>query len=124
VISRRFVRFSVVGILGFLVDSASTMFLIALGLSPLIARVPAIAMAMIVTWLANRTFTFSVTQKATAHEAGKYLFIAASAAALNYVIYSLLVLVQIPVIPSIVIATCIVATLSYFSYKKFAFSAS
>lgn len=119
--SARFFRFLLVGGIGFIMDSGLTLGLIALGLSPLLARPPAILVAMIFTWLANRQVTFAVGNKKSVPEAVRYSTVALLAALINYLIYSALIALVFPPLPAIIIATAIVAIFSYFGYKNFAF---
>jgi len=119
--SARFFRFLLVGGIGFLIDSGLTLGLIALGLSPLLARPPAILVAMAFTWLANRHVTFAVGNKKSVSEIARYSVVALLAAMANYLIYLTLIALALPPLPSIVIATIIVAIFSYFGYKVFAF---
>jgi len=120
----RFFRFLLVGGIGFLIDSGVTLGLIALGLSPWLARPPAILLAMAFTWLANRHVTFAVGNKRSVSEAARYSAVALLAALANYLIYSALIALALPPLPAIVIATIIVALFSYFGYKSFAFGIS
>ncbi len=64
-----FLKFLTVGGLGFLIDAGLTLGLIHLGLSPLLARPPAILAAMVFTWLANRQHTFQVEKERSWSEA-------------------------------------------------------
>lgn len=119
--STRVFRFLLVGSIGFLVDSGLTLGLIALGFSPLLARPPAILVAMVFTWLANRHVTFAVGNKRSVSEAARYSVVALLAAMANYLIYSALIALALPPLPAIVIATGIAAVFSYYGYKNFAF---
>ena len=117
----RFLRFLLVGGVGFLIDSGLTIGLIALGLSPFTARPPAILIAMVFTWLANRHFTFAVSRRGCASEAFRYSAVALLGAIANYLIYSALIGLALPPLPAIVFATISVTAFSYFGYRKFAF---
>lgn len=119
--SASFIKFLVVGGLGFLIDTGLTLVLIAIGISPLAARLPAIFAAMIFTWLANRQHTFRVGRKKSLSEVARYASVAGVAALANYLIYSGLVTLSITPFFAIVIATILVAVFSYFGYKHFAF---
>ncbi len=122
--SPRFLKFLVVGGLGFVVDAGITMGLIRLGISPLVARPPAILAAMVFTWLANRQVTFAVRHRKTLGEVIRYSGVAIVAALLNYVIYSGLISLTVTPFVAIVIATALVAVFSFFGYKRFAFGLS
>jgi putative flippase GtrA len=119
--SESFIKFLVVGGLGFLIDAGLTLGLITIGISPLAARPPAIFAATLFTWLANRQHTFRVGRKSSLTEVVRYASVAGVAALANYLIYSGLVTLSISPFSSIVMATIIVAVFSYFGYKHFAF---
>lgn len=55
----RFFRFCVVGSVGFLVDGGSLTILVALGVGPYTARLISFPLAVTVTWLFNRKWTFA-----------------------------------------------------------------
>lgn len=114
-------RFLMVGGLGFIVDLGCTTLLIWLGISPFYARPPALAVAILVTWLANRSFTFQVKEEKSAGEAMRYAMTALVAAAANYTIYSLLVWQDCYPALAIAIASLLQAAASYVGYRKFAF---
>lgn len=114
-------RFLVVGGLGFAIDLGSTMLLVASGVSPFYARPPAIALAMLFTWIANRSFTFAVKQEKSAAEAIRYASVALASSALNYAIYSVLVWKHCPTPFAVAIASVLQSFASYVGYRKFAF---
>jgi len=62
------------------------------GLSPFIARVPAIAIAMVVSWLINRTITFAVTTPPKVSEFAKFAAVSWIAQAVNYAAFASLLL--------------------------------
>jgi putative flippase GtrA len=119
-----FVRFVIVGLIGFLVDSSGTLSLIALGMSPFLARPPAILAAMTATWLLNRQFTFQVKERRSASEAIRYAAVAIAAALLNYGAYSLFILWGLPPFPAVALATGIQVGFSFVGYRRFAFRAA
>ena len=58
----RFLRFCVVGTIGFVADAGCTLLLnLVAGLAPLRARIAAFVIAATVTWALNRGFTFRST---------------------------------------------------------------
>lgn len=114
-------RFLMVGGLGFVVDLGCTSLLVWLGISPFYARPPAIAIATLVTWIANRSFTFEVKKEKTLAEAMRYGATALAAAIANYAMYSLLVWQQCPPWLAVAIASVLQAGASYVGYRKFAF---
>jgi putative flippase GtrA len=116
-----FARFLCVGILGFLVDVGLTQGLILCGVTPLVARPPAIATAMLVTWLANRRYAFSVKTKRSLAELLRYMLVAVSMALLNYAIYFQLVVNGVWPALAVTIATAVQTVFSFLGYRHFAF---
>lgn len=90
----RFLRFCVVGTVGFGVDSAVLYGLMALtGAGPLIARIPSFLCAATATWLLNRTWTFSDRRgKGRLRQWGVWALAMVLGALVNYAIFALIVL--------------------------------
>lgn len=123
VLKARFVRFVLVGGLGFVADAGTLFLLISGGIGPFAARVVSILFAMFVTWRLNRAFTFGASSGSQISEAGRYFSVAASVAALNYLLYAGLLL-MVPTCPPVLataIATIICTLVSFAGYGKFAF---
>jgi putative flippase GtrA len=76
---------------------------------------------MIFTWLANRRFTFCLNTKPSWGEFVRYFTVAISMAGFNYLLYSTLIFLSLPVFIAIALATAIQTVLSFHGYKKFAF---
>lgn len=114
-------RFVVVGGLGFAIDLACTALLVWSGVSPFYARPPAMVVATLFTWIANRSFTFEVKEKKTLAEGVRYAITALAAAGANYAVYSLLVWQRCPPLLAVAIASVLQAFASYVGYRKFAF---
>ncbi|MFM1990288.1 MAG: hypothetical protein RJA99_3245 [Pseudomonadota bacterium] len=117
-----FARFLLVGLAGFLVDSGVTLALIALGAGPWAARVPAIAAAMVFTWLANRRFAFRARTARTVSEAARYATVAAAMASFNYLAYLGLLALDLAPVIAIAVATGLQAVLSFHAYRRIVFS--
>ncbi len=86
-----------------------------LGLHPLLARVPSVLLAMIVSWWINRTFTFAVRQPASLAEFLRFAAVASGSNITNYAVYSALLLsglVSWPFI-ALVIASAFAMAFSY-----------
>lgn len=116
-------RFALVGGLGFLVDIGITMILIAHGVDPFVARVFAIALAVLTTWRLNRAITFGASATSQTREGARYFTVAILVAMLNYTIYAG-VLIVAPSIPpgfAIVIAVGFATVFSFLGYRLFAF---
>ncbi len=114
-------RFVVVGTLGFVVDGGGTWLLTSLGVSPLVARVPAIAAAMTTTWLLNRSVTFRVDKPRSAAEFSRYLAVALSSAFLNYLLYTALVLAGVVPVIAVALATIALLLGSFLAYRRVVF---
>lgn len=110
-----------VGGTGFLIDAGITLLLIQIGLDPTFSRIPAICIAALFTWLANRYFTYEIKTSRTTNEAIRYAVVASTMAFLNYTIY--LILIQIGLLPviSIIIATALQTIISFHAYRHFVF---
>lgn len=117
----KFVRFVVVGVAGFGVDAGLTVGLSKLGLSPILARIPALICAIFSTWYLNRIFTFNVEALPNRAELSRYFLVAITSAMLNFLLYSALVHQSIAPFFAVAIATLSLMILSFFAYKTFAF---
>lgn len=92
----RLTRFSLVGAAGFLVDSAVLLvFTEVIGLGPYIARLPSFLAAATVTWWLNRLWTFERgAHKPMLREWINYLFAMKAGALINFLVYSLALIVS------------------------------
>ena len=89
----QFLRFCVVGGVGFMIDAGLTLALLATTDAPFLSRLVAIISAMGTTWALNRRFTFTpVKGKTLPTEGTQYLAVNSSGAAVNYGIYSLCIM--------------------------------
>jgi putative flippase GtrA len=116
-----FARFVLVGGTAFCIDAGLTLLLIHLGLPASLARIPAIGIAMVFTWLANRRFTYRVQARRSAAEALRYGAVAVTMALLSYLLYRLFLNAGLSPFPSIVGATALQTGISYVAYKRLAF---
>lgn len=92
---REFAFFGFAGVLGYGADVSVTMLLSA-SMGPYFARIPAFVVAATVTWLFNRTFTFSATDKrhdSLAAEFLHYLGLMVLGLVVNYAVYVLSVMI-------------------------------
>ena len=122
-LTQQLARFALVGGLGFLVDIGITLLLIEQGMDAFVARVIAIALAMLTTWRLNRALTFGASATSQASEGIRYFTVAIYVAMLNYAIYAG-VLIGMPSIPTgfaIMIAVGFATVFSFFGYRLFAF---
>ena len=123
----RFMRFGLVGTLGFVVDAGVMQMLVSLaGTGAIEARAVSIPTAVLATWALNRTFTFG---KADAGDAlpslVRYFAVSAAGAAVNFFVYTALVLASstlatYPMIP-LAIASIVALLFNYLGSKHFAF---
>jgi putative flippase GtrA len=118
---RAFVRFLVVGSFGFVIDAGLTYLLIRTTVQPWLARIPAIVLAMAFTWLANRGFTYQVTKKRTVDEAVRYAIVAIAMAVGNYLIYLILMRVNLGPVVAVATATVCQTMISFHAYRRFVF---
>lgn len=116
---RQFVRFVFVGLAGFGLDAGLTAGLAAGGFDPRVARVPAIAAAMLFTWGLNRGFTFR--SAAPFASLLPYLLVAAMVAGLNYLLFVLLIALGLGPFPAVAGATAVSMLLSFAGYRKLVF---
>jgi len=63
----QFFKFGVVGVVGFLVDTAVVYAMLAAGLEFFAARIPSFFAAATVTWALNRSFTFRQAERTPLH---------------------------------------------------------
>ncbi len=132
----RLIKFALTGGVGFVVDvGLLTLQTVVFDVNPYLARVFAILIAMTVTWMINRRFTFKTHGKVTeplamAAEGGRYGLVAVTAALVNYGVYAATLYVMPAVIvagenlsPPIaaVVGSCVAMFVSYFGYSRFAF---
>jgi putative flippase GtrA len=92
------------------------------GVPPIVARLAAIALAMVAGWLMHRTFTFVVEAPPSVAEFLRYAGVAWSAAAINYGVFVLVVLAWPAVAP---LAALVISSLAamLFSYLGMRFAA-
>lgn len=132
----RILKFATTGGIGFVIDVGVLTLLVAVfDVNPYVARVFAIAVAMLSTWLINRRWTFQVhgrtkTVRAVAAEGARYVLVAVSAAVVNYGIYAVTLFVLARVVegfddllPAVaaVAGTAVAMFVSWFGYSRFAF---
>src|SRR3981189_1317030 len=67
---------------------------VLLGINPIAARLVAISLAMVAGWLMHRTFTFAVPTPPSVAEFLRYAGVAWTAAAVNYTVFVLIVLLR------------------------------
>jgi putative flippase GtrA len=81
----RFVRFCIVGALGFFVDAGVLQALVSgAAANPYAARLVSFLAAATATWWLNRRYTFKVTHRATRSEWARYVALMVLGAVVNY----------------------------------------
>ena len=116
--SRHWGGFVLSGGTAFVVDAGITTVLVHFGLDRFTARIAAIAVAMVVAWLMHRRFTFDMDAPRSWGEFLRFAAVAMSANALNFVVYSLL-LVAFPAIRLLLAIVAATAVATIFSYAGF-----
>lgn len=120
----RFLRFGLVGACGFLADAgALTLLVHGLAIDPFLARVFSIGIALSVTWLLNRTFTFPKSRRGVAVEGMRYSGIGVGSSLVNYIVYSatLMLLPAISPLAALVAGSAAALIFSYFGYSRLVF---
>jgi putative flippase GtrA len=128
-IDRSFVRFAIVGVVGFLVDAAVAYLCIyGLGMSPLLARGPSFFCAVTTTWALNRVWSFRSAGGGPLGEWAKYVAANSIGLGVNALTYAVtLALVPPgPLTPLLGIALGSVAGLifNYTASRRFVFKGS
>ena len=116
--------FLVSGGVAFAVDATVLQTLTALFLvHPMIARVVAIALAMVAGWLMHRTFTFAVTTPPSLPEFLRYAGVAWAASAVNYTVFVVILLARSATHPliALVLSSVVAMVLAYVGMRFAAF---
>jgi putative flippase GtrA len=118
--------FLVSGVIAFTVDALVLLLMTkVLGLGPFVGRLIAICVALVASWQCHRRLTFVVKQRATLSEFLAFAAVAWTSAAVNYSIYSLILLgwpgTQ-PVV-ALFLASLIAMFVSYAGYRFGVFGA-
>lgn len=116
-------RFAIVGSIGFVVDAGIVWILCREGVSPIVARLPSLSTAILVTWLLNRKFTFRVRSARSIGELCRYSGVAIGSALLNYLCYDVFIVLGVVPVAAVAMASVLLLFLSYYGYGRFAFRA-
>jgi putative flippase GtrA len=116
-------RFLGVGSLGLITDLGVFTLILAHGPHPLLARLVSLAVATLVTWRLNRALTFDRSGRRAADEAMRYAVVAASAQAVSYGLFAILVVTVLAAMPqlAVLIGAAAAALFSYAGQSLFAF---
>jgi putative flippase GtrA len=125
--------FAAVGAFGFVVDAGLTyLFVRTLRLDPLIARLPAFAIATVLNFLLNRRLTFAATRAPIWPAFARYCMVCGVGLAVNWTAYALAlglaVRLGLPTTPEVLpifiaFGTGVAMFATFFGFKLFAFRA-
>jgi putative flippase GtrA len=125
--SSRFLRFGVVGVVGFVVDAGVLQALVTLAdWNPIAARLVSVPTAVFATWLLNRAVTFPESHGGPVlRSLMRYAAVSAAGAGVNFAVYSMLVVASasmaaVPLVP-LAIASLVALVVNYLGSKHFAF---
>jgi putative flippase GtrA len=115
--------FAFSGGLAFLIDAAVLSVLAALGMHPIVARLFAIAIAMVAGWLAHRRFTFRLSSPPRVPEFLRYAAVGWTVAAINYGVFVLILLLRpaTPPLHALIVSSLVAMVLSYVGMRFAAF---
>lgn len=117
---RHYGGFVIAGCLALLTDAAILELLRSQGISPFVARIPAIATAMVVSWLVNRTLTFAARHPPNIREFAKFAAVSWVAQLVNYLVFAMILLLAPDVWPVAALAAASLAAM-FVSYAGFRF---
>ena len=120
----RFIRFALVGGIGFLIDAGLLALLhYGAGLDPYTSRLISISASAFTTWRLNRSLTFGASDRSQTTEGIRYALVAAATAGFNYLVYAalLLALLTLPPIIAAIAATLAAMFFSYAGYSRLVF---
>jgi putative flippase GtrA len=119
--------FLLAGILALVTDGTVLQLLTAgLGLSPLLARPLSISVAMVVSWLVNRTITFQRRSAPTVGELARFAAVSWVAQAVNYAVFAA-ILIAVPAthpLIALVLASLVSMCVSYVGFRFGVFRAT
>ncbi len=116
---RHYGGFVLAGLLALSTDALILEGLTRVGWHPLVARLVAIAIAMVVSWFANRTVTFAIPGRPTFREYLRFATVSWTAQAVNYAIFGAVILLRpaTPLLLALIIASCVAMFVSYFGFR-------
>ena len=130
-LGRQVPAFAAIGAMGYVVDAFITYGLVRYaGLNPLVARLPAFAVATVFNFVLNRLITFSDTSAPLLRAFLRYVVVCAAGLVVNYVVYALALAVAsaagIPTPPStlpifVAFGSGAAMFVTFFGFRFFAF---
>jgi putative flippase GtrA len=118
--------FLICGTIAFTLDGLMLKLLVVFGgLNPIVARLGAIAVAMVAGWLAHRTFTFALTTPPTLAEFLRYIAVGWVVSAINYGVFVAIMLARPTLEPlfALVASSGIAMVFAYVGMRFAAFQA-
>lgn len=118
--SRHLAGFLASGIMALAVDACVLVIGVRVfGLSPFLARLIAISIAMVVAWAAHRRFTFALTVRPSLNEFLRYAAAAWTTAGINYLVFATVLLAYPAITPlsALVVASIVATIFSYLSMR-------
>jgi putative flippase GtrA len=111
--------FLLAGLLALATDALVLEGLMRAGLHALLARIFAIAVAMVVSWLVNRRVTFAVAAAPSIGEFARFAAVSWTAQAVNYAIFGAILLArpETPPLAALVLASLVAMFVSYAGFR-------
>ncbi len=113
--------FLAVGGTAFVVGAVCLEGFVRIGLSPYAAQFPALALAILTTWLGNRRWTFQVRTAPTWTEFCRYVGASLGGLAVNAATFSALIYGGIPTLPAFAAATVSAMGFNFLGYRFLVF---
>ena len=89
-LARQIPSFAIIGAIGFVIDASLTfVFAQWFGVPALLARPPAFAIATLINFALNRTFTFQASRLPMLTALARYILVCGAGAAVNYAVYAI-----------------------------------
>ena len=118
---QQFIKFAMVGVLGFVTDLLIFYLLVFMNIDSLVARVSAFWCATIVTWLGNRFFTFAVYESGWFKQLIRHLSVSHLFGMINISVFYYLSLIA-PLFLAFLVGTAIAMLGNYTCSKFWVFS--
>jgi putative flippase GtrA len=121
---KRLAGFAVAGLTGFIIDAGITEALVELSVSPYVARIGAVAVAIGVTYTINRHLTFGDRRGTERGRRLRYVAVSLLAIAVNYAAFALTIALMPGVRPiaGVIVGTAIGMVINYVGYSRFVFT--
>lgn len=121
---KRLAGFAIAGLCGFVVDAGLTEALAALGVSPYLGRVFAVAVAIAVTYWINRNLTWKDRRAAVPGRRTRYIAISLTSIVANYLVFAAALAALPGLRPMIAVAagTSVGMVMNYVGYSRFVFT--